>query len=291
MNALQPAKHTLLDYAVVVIGWVALVGASHAGSYLPTDDQLAALQELSEVFTPPAEEDEIDVNQMQTQPLGEILDLDPGDERVDDPYFAVGDMLFEAETAVASGGLAANTWTGGRVYYTFGTTITNNNWKDLWRRAARIWETGAKIEFIELNASELPSHPNFVTVIKIPGNASYSEIGEGNYYVAIAKWSLPILLHEMGHVLGLIHEHQRSDRNVYVRVGSCVRPDDCKLERASINVTPYDFDSLMHYSKDQQGTDTIVPLPPNTHKGSTIGKATRPSEKDRRAIHWAYGRR
>jgi Astacin (Peptidase family M12A) len=59
------------------------------------------------------------------------------------------------------------------------------------------------------------------------------------------------LLHEIGHAVGLMHEHQRSDRDQFVifhadRVGS----DIDQYERRAFRIaTPtYDFQSLMHYN-------------------------------------------
>lgn len=70
------------------------------------------------------------------------------------------------------------------------------------------------------------------------------------------------IMHEMGHVLGLIHEHLRSDRDKFiVRNPSCMQGDLFRAVRdAWIDIgqtafvdnsaellTTYDFDSIMHY--------------------------------------------
>ena len=73
--------------------------------------------------------------------------------------------------------------------------------------------------------------------------------------------------HEMGHVFGLLHEHQRYDRDGYVRVRS-TGSNYQKIHRLrehrflwfrwydeiSTNFsTPYDYHSIMHYRSNRDG--------------------------------------
>ncbi|RUS86428.1 hypothetical protein EGW08_005806, partial [Elysia chlorotica] len=67
-----------------------------------------------------------------------------------------------------------------------------------------------------------------------------------------------ILIHELGHVIGLIHEHQRHDRDKYVKVMlEHVRNTSqerwfTKLLSGSITdkAVKYDYTSVMHYGKN-----------------------------------------
>ncbi|WP_346293853.1 M12 family metallopeptidase [Sphaerothrix gracilis] len=53
------------------------------------------------------------------------------------------------------------------------------------------------------------------------------------------------VMHEIGHALGLYHEHQRSDRATFVNVtGTGVNYD---IENDALLIGPYDCDSVMHY--------------------------------------------
>lgn len=49
------------------------------------------------------------------------------------------------------------------------------------------------------------------------------------------------MMHEIGHVIGLRHEHARSDRGCYVDTNFSVEEQTC------LPVGPYDFTSVMHY--------------------------------------------
>nr|XP_046251843.1 high choriolytic enzyme 1-like isoform X2 [Scatophagus argus] len=71
--------------------------------------------------------------------------------------------------------------------------------------------------------------------------------------------------HEVLHALGFHHEQVRSDRDTYVsiltkNIRSGTESNFAKVETNNLN-TPYDFDSVMHYSKyafSKNGLPTIV---------------------------------
>ena len=85
----------------------------------------------------------------------------------------------------------------------------------------------------------------------------------------------PIIVHQLGHAIGFYHEHNRPDRDEYIRIilGN-VRPDPQirrqfnKAAPGTTNLLGYGFDyaSIMHYSEDAfsvNGRDTIVAKNPS----------------------------
>lgn len=103
--------------------------------------------------------------------------------------------------------------------------------------------------------------------------------------------ALGVVVHEIGHAVGLLHEHLRSDRDDYVTIrwenvapgricGFCIRAqehgcDQCEL-KAGRPVGEYDFDSVMHYFANQGAIDdsqpTIVPVVNRSAGGQHVAR-------------------
>jgi Astacin (Peptidase family M12A) len=103
-----------------------------------------------------------------------------------------------------------------------------------------------------------------------------------------------IMLHEMGHIVGLFHEHQRPDRDNFVTVDtSNVQPNALgalsKITGA-VNASGYDLGSIMHYDAYAFAIDrtrpTIIPRDPSLL--SRIGVGTEPSETDHNVVALLY---
>ncbi|VDM24091.1 unnamed protein product [Hydatigera taeniaeformis] len=65
-----------------------------------------------------------------------------------------------------------------------------------------------------------------------------------------------LYLHELGHVMGLDHEHIRADRDTYLHVNDAGVPEDFKSfftkkskEDLHTYDSPYDLQSVMHYGR------------------------------------------
>lgn len=63
-----------------------------------------------------------------------------------------------------------------------------------------------------------------------------------------------LLYHEILHALGVHHEHQRPERDEYIKIhNSCIAAENKHsfekiTHRGVAGITPYDFESIMHYS-------------------------------------------
>jgi hypothetical protein len=86
------------------------------------------------------------------------------------------------------------------------------------------------------------------------GYTGYNEIGLGYAGNNACGFNYGIVAHELGHALGLIHEHQRSDRDQHIRIWpehSSMDPQrfaaNWNIEPNTWGITPYDAISIMHY--------------------------------------------
>lgn len=104
------------------------------------------------------------------------------------------------------------------------------------------------------------------------------------------------MYHELGHVLGLYHEHQRSDRDTYITIDIGNVPGNARyaFDRYTFpTVGPYDFGSIMHYGASYFALDlsrpTIIPKPQYQSAAAQMGnRLAPPSENDHNMMAVLY---
>ena len=126
---------------------------------------------------------------------------------------------------------------------------------DAIEKAIRHWNENTVIRLVERT-----DQPNWVRFV--PGNSCSSYVGmfTGEQKVWLSEFcSVSGAIHEIGHTVGLWHEHQRNDRNRYVWVSSNhFNPIRFAYEQKggrALDIGPYDYGSRMHYG----GIMTIPP--------------------------------
>src|ERR1700704_5675710 len=216
-------------------------------------------------------------------------------------YVEVDDMKFVTKQGTPiDGAFTGNLWTNGAVYYVFDSAVTTVN-RQNWRDAAATWSATATLTFTEGFGSG-----NYIYVQNGSGNNSYVGMIGGQQPMNLASWTYRyIIAHEIGHALGLIHEHQRSDRDSYVSISWNYIQNGYESNFqtfTSTNYGTYDFDSVMHYDKCSFSTDcppgftcacthyTIVVLPPNDAQWqNAIGQRDHLSQLDGSGMAQRYG--
>lgn len=173
----------------------------------------------------------------------------------------LGAILISPAAAADPAHMAVNSpkplpWPGGIIPYDISKLTSEQQEKVLC--AMKRWsDTGANLQFIsrtnqaeyvyftgKTDAGNNTSHTGFVA-------GQRSEINITAFWWRQAEW-MPA--HELGHVLGFAHEHQRWDRDAHVTI----HYENIKADRAHdydwiprtnwlITTTPYDYRSIMHY--------------------------------------------
>jgi len=98
----------------------------------------------------------------------------------------------------------------------------------------------------------VPDHHN-ANIVDIAGclGDNAGNVGSNTDSPLTGDLNVGLIAHQFMHVLGFLHEHQRSDRDQYVTVSSEKLPfyDRVSYDRFQSSITKYtyDFESIMHY--------------------------------------------
>ena len=183
-------------------------------------------------------------------------------------------------------------WPRGRVPYTISVDLQRNH-PDICKTVNMALKTFRRqvrsVEWIEQE-----NETDFVEFVydRIECSSKVGCVG-GQQKIKLADWATPgNVLHEMGHAIGLEHEHCRLDRDHFVKVHTdrIQKGVGYNFEITGIPLGPYDYGSIMHYGAcgfSIDGRPTIVARP---IKGSDqIGQRKEFSEMDLKGIEAIYG--
>lgn len=151
-------------------------------------------------------------------------------------------------------------WANGIIPYKYGSFFTKQE-RYLIEKAMKDWSSHTNIKFVEASQYYSPFY-NYVytyTIYKSKKvNRSTTGMCANAYMLLCNSNSYKVILHELGHCLGLRHEHQRPDRDKYIKVwiqNVKIKNKYCYRKLSDSNFLypldkfSYDYNSIMHYSK------------------------------------------
>ncbi|XP_074096633.1 protein tolkin-like [Cotesia typhae] len=163
-------------------------------------------------------------------------------------------------------------WNDGIIPYEIDDSFSGLHRKFI-RKVMQKWEKSTCIQFVDRNDT---IHQDYLALIHPDSRRCHTAIGKsysGRNELYLGKGCLNQrnILHELGHVIGFHHEHNRPDRDQYVNVkmenvksGSEGNFDKLSPEKITTLNQKYDYNSIMHYRRNEfssdQSKDTIVPL-------------------------------
>lgn len=163
-------------------------------------------------------------------------------------------------------------WPQGRVPYLFDKNVPTEMRKFAQQAMEDISKIAPRIQFVELSSAPDATAPRPLTIEMIGVDqfqgACYATIGyNSDRKVSLGRnCEVSTITHELLHVLGMGHEHQRTDRDQYIQVLlENVMPGFESaysiLATSLIITSDYDYDSIMHYPStgfSKNGQPTMI---------------------------------
>ncbi|KAF4691318.1 hypothetical protein FOZ60_015856 [Perkinsus olseni] len=146
-----------------------------------------------------------------------------------------------------------------------GDTNIDSSRRTVMREAAAAWREKTCVNFYEASPTAIGNSATFElwTAVRVQRGAARIPSG-GQAFINLGSCSdlsrLGSVIHELGHILGMVHTQMRGDRNKYLdMIYDNVKPTTMKnfairhysYQGVNGQYSPYDYGSIMHYTKTQ----------------------------------------
>lgn len=228
----------------------------------------------------------------------------PGREQYVTQQF--GDMLVDvaANGPLSASGYVASAslpWPGGVLPIVFEAGMTQAEANYVFYACNTIWRGVANVSCVNRT-----TQASYVFVTK-SASGCFAYLGspkpgapaQRQLNLGVGCWDQRRVVHELGHSLGLMHEHQRPNRDNFVQIHlENVKPGQegqfqlFAQGAGDFYTNAYDFGSVMHYEATaftKNGLATIVPLPQYAAAAQGMGTAQAPSSYDGAVLRAVYG--
>jgi hypothetical protein len=148
-------------------------------------------------------------------------------------------------------------WTNGIIKYYFDGSLSIDQIYAI-QQGMLVWAKNTNLSFVEVFPDK--------NALKISvGDMCKSSIGcQKNNHLILSIFTQRKVLHELGHAIGLRHEHQRMDRDNFIIVNyenilKFKNDFDKAPQFYNINNYDYDYESIMHYPSFAYTNNFIKP--------------------------------
>ncbi len=161
---------------------------------------------------------------------------------------------------------AFNRWPDGIIVYE--RPVNNSSVQQInVQLAIEHWTQNTTISFVERTTDNADQYPHYLQFVDSQGCASHVGMFGGAQPIYISdSCRMGNVAHEIGHAIGLFHEHTRPDRDNFVQIAWDDITDgkeiNFSLQTANVaTYSSYDYGSIMHYGPDsfsKTGNPTII---------------------------------
>ncbi len=158
-----------------------------------------------------------------------------------------------------------NLWPEGVMPYVIDSDVSDQQYQDI-QAAIAEWNDKTVIELWERDAE-----PHYVRFSNVTSGYCRSSVGTvgGEQKISLPAYGCDVdtVVHEIGHAVGLRHEHQREDREEYLMVlyDNLDKAGQDHFLAEHPGDGPYDYASTMHYSRggvSSNGGSVLETIPP-----------------------------